>query len=231
MEDTLSKYLRNRGLFLDPTTIDNDDVLDNDELKEVILQIVDYEGTKNGLMSVEPFKSNKNKFNIWMIKNSGIEPAGEFNGPSRKKSLEVAAECTAGDYQIILSKRQFRSYAYFATDAYLSLASRSSQYWGRLLLHEFGHSFGKLSDEYIEEGRAILAEYIDKYTVNCASNPTTAQLKWGNIQGTGQFDGCGYSANFFRPTFNSIMRAHYILEDDYGPVNKKTLEDLIIKYR
>ena len=204
----------------------------NDELKDIILQIVDYEGTINGLMSVEPFKSNKNKFNIWMIKTSSIEATGALDGPNREKALEIAAECTAGDYQVTLSKRQFRSYAYFATDAYLSLVSRANKYWGRLLLHEFGHSFGKLSDEYVEEGKGGSAEYdVDKYSINCASSPTAAKTKWGSVPGTGQFEGCEYTTRFFRPTFNSIMRSHYIFEDDYGPVNEAVLEALISKYR
>lgn len=203
---------------------------DNEELKRDVLKIVDYNGNNgiNGLMSVEPFKSNRNKFNIWMVKAGDSIPMNtEYNdGPDRGKSLEVAAECTSADYQVIMSKKSFRSYAFFSGDAYLSLSSRDENQWGRLLLHEFGHSFGMLADEYVEPQMGNRPK-----SPNCAPNMATAQKWWGSISGTGYYEGCSYTESNVRPTFNSIMRAQWILKDDYGDVNKLELQKILNKYR
>jgi hypothetical protein len=124
-----------------------------------------------------------------------------------------------------MSKKSFRSYAFFSGDAYLSLASRPENQWGRLLLHEFGHSFGKLADEYVEPQIGNWPRQ-----PNCAPDITTAQKWWSSISGAGYYEGCSYTETNIRPTFNSIMRAHWILKDDFGEVNKQALLNIINKY-
>ncbi|MDO8537715.1 MAG: hypothetical protein Q7S21_02420, partial [archaeon] len=93
-------------------------------------------------------------------------------------------------------------------------------------LHEFGHDFGKLADEYVEPK-------IGNYprSPNCAPDISTAQSWWGGIVGAGTFYGCSYVESNIRPTKNSIMRSHYVLKDDYGPVNSKELEKILNNYR
>lgn len=204
-----------------------DGYFNNDELEEDVLKIVDYQGDNgmNGLMSVEPFKSNKEKFNIWMIKAEDKITSNQYGDLDRGTSLEIAAQCTSADYQIIMSKKTFRSYAYFSGDAYLSLGSRSESNWGRLLLHEFGHSFGKLADEYVEPSKGNRAKF-----PNCAPDTSTAQEWWSGISNIGFYEGCSYIDGNVRSTLNSIMRAHWILKDDYGEVNEKALLERLSKY-
>ncbi|MEK7184626.1 MAG: hypothetical protein AAB683_00625, partial [Patescibacteria group bacterium] len=43
---------------------------DIESLKDGIDFVVDYEGDENGLFSFEPFNSNKNKFNVWMVNSN-----------------------------------------------------------------------------------------------------------------------------------------------------------------
>jgi hypothetical protein len=206
-----------------------DGYFDNEELNKDVIKIVDYEGNNgiNGLMSVEPFKSNGNKFNIWMIKAGNQIPmvtiSENFQGPDRDKSLEIAAECSSADYKIVLSKKEFRSYA-FTDDAYLSLGSYSESGWGRLLLHEFGHTFGKLADEYVDPPMGNRP-----HPPNCAPDIATAQKWWGSTAGTG-FYGCSYTETNIRPYFNSIMRNQLIFKDDYGEINEAAILKILNKY-
>lgn len=202
---------------------------DNEELKQDILFIVDYYGTNNGLMSVEPFKTGRDKFNIWMIKTGNQIPAEESwlgTVPERGKALEMAGQCSAAEYQVILSKKRFRSFAYFTGDTYISLGATDKTEWGRLVLHEFGHSFGKLKDEYIENG---LGDWPGQ--PNCAPDTATARAWWGSIPGIGYYQGCSYTEDNIRPTFNSIMRAQWLLNYDYEPVNEAALQRLMNNYR
>jgi hypothetical protein len=191
------------------------------DLKKDILKIVDYEGNSNGLMSVEPFKSNENKFNIWMVRGGDLPSENGYI--DRKAALEIAAQCTTADYQVIVSKKSFRSYAYFAGDAYLSLNMLELR-WGHLFLHEFGHSFGKLADEYVEPSKGDRS-----MQPNCAPDMSTAQKWWGGVPNTGYYNGCSYIENNIRPTQNSLMRDHYITSE-YGEVNKANLLKVLNKY-
>lgn len=191
------------------------------ELKSDVLKIVG----SAGLKSVEPFKSNWDEFNVWMINGRDRIPEDPDGGPDRSTSLEVASGCPFGDYQVILSEKSFRSYAYFSGDAYLSLGATPENEWGRLFLHEFGHSFGKLADEYVEPQLGNWPRQ-----PNCAPNAETAREWWGGVPGTAFYDGCSYTETNVRPTSNSIMRDHRVLEDGYGEVNKAALLKLLDKY-
>jgi hypothetical protein len=206
---------------------------DNNELKKDALYIIDFGGNSgaNGFMSVEPFKSNKQKFNFWMIKAGNTISLLDSNGwkyIDRGKSLEIAAECTVADQVVVLSKKNFRSYAYGigGGEAYLSLGATPRNTWGRLLLHEFGHAFGGLADEYVEPTLGNRP-----FRPNCAPDMSTAQSWWGTVSGTGFYQGCSYTNSNYRPTNNSIMRVHWIFKDDYGPVNRLALSKLLEKYR
>jgi len=206
-----------------------DGYFDLEELKKDSFDIVDYDNFPNlaGLMSVEPFKSNKEKFNFWMVLGEDKIPENDYGDPSFKESLQLASQCTQGDYPVILSKKSFRSYAYSTHSAYLSFGAYSNPIGrGRLFLHEFGHAFGDLRDEYTEEGKP------NRFSEpNCAPDVETAIQWWGDISGTDYFQGCSYVESNIRPTFNSIMRNHHNLKDDYGAVNKKALLNKLGGYK
>src|SRR3989344_2296568 len=199
------------------------------ELKKDSFDIVDYDNSPNlaGLMSVEPFKSSKEKFNFWMVLGDDKIPKNDWDGPSFKESIQLASQCTQGDYPIIISKKSFRSYAYSGHSAYLSFGRYTDSIGrGRLFLHEFGHAFGMLADEYSEEGKSNRP-----HEPNCAPDVETAIKWWGDVSGTDYFQGCSYVNSNVRPTFNSIMRNHWDLKDDFGPVNKKALLNKLGGYK
>lgn len=99
-------------------------------------------------------------------------------------------------------------------------------------IHELGHTFGRLADEYIDDANAHL--YLPGYCENCYANITQltdlTQVKWRHWfsdpskvptqpgqTGVGLFEGGYYSSKgFYRPKDNSFMLA---LGQPIGEVN------------
>lgn len=202
---------------------------DFEELKKDVLNLVDYDGNNgyNGLMSVEPFKSNKNKFNIWMIKADN-KIKYQDDRPVYNDAVSIATQCTSADYIMVISKKSYRSYCYFGTPCFNSVGSPLGKDKGRLILHEFGHGFAYLADEYSESGKPRRPT-----NPNCAPDIETAKKWWGDlegIEGTEYYQGCSYVPENIRPTENSIMYRHWILKDDYYPVNERKILEVLRKY-
>jgi hypothetical protein len=92
----------------------------------------------------------------------------------------------------------------------------------RSFLHEFGHSFGGLQDEYMDE--IISGNKPSGNTVNCDDNlDGFCGDKWSNFPDSDCNNGC-FWPDWYKPYPNSIMRFHWELEDDYMPVNEYELE-------
>ncbi|MFH1307070.1 MAG: hypothetical protein ABIH83_05465 [Candidatus Micrarchaeota archaeon] len=203
-----------------------DEYTNDEDIEEDLDKIVDVNGENNGLFSIEPYKSEKDRFNIQYLRVENALDSNETGEPDYHQARELFSECHDSDYQLIISKKNFRSFAFtFGTDAYNSLEYSSEEHWGRVVAHEFGHLFGRLADEYVEEG-----EPDDPRYPNCADDNQTAQTWWGDVEGAGYFSGCSYVEDNIRPTFNSIMRDHTILDDDYGPVNERHLRSELDEY-
>ena len=99
-------------------------------------------------------------------------------------------------------------------------------------IHELGHTFGRLADEYVDDANAHL--YLPGYCENCYANITQltdlTQVKWRHWfsdpakvptqpgqTGVGLFEGGYYSSKgFYRPKDNSFMLA---LGQPIGEVN------------
>lgn len=127
-------------------------------VKDVNLAI-DFDGILGGLFSQEPFRSNKNKFNFWYssqigsIKNCDVEkmPGNIVDFAQCRSTINVSASsCVISNKRIVgLINVPFRSFA-FGKTAYVFTASYLLQVdKAKVVAHEFGHSFGKLTDEYI----------------------------------------------------------------------------------
>ena len=97
----------------------------------------------------------------------------------------------------------------------------------RTIVHEFGHSFGGLRDEYF--GR--IGESDRPGYPNCAPDRETAREWWGDLLGKGEdelgvgfYAGCSYTMDNIRPTNSSIMRSSHSLLG-FGPVNDRYLQE------
>jgi len=103
----------------------------------------------------------------------------------------------------------------------------SSSAYPRITVHEFGHSFGGLWDEYLyhdQSGNPAIGDVAS--SPNCDSD--SACSKWSNIADAGCFKGCTYN-NAYRSIDSGIMRDFQATS--FGPVNEKHLIELLNHYR
>jgi len=109
----------------------------------------------------------------------------------------------------------------------VAIASTSSP---EIALHELGHSFAGLADEYIDRylPQNSLPNYVEGLFANISVNNDPAQVPWrhwftstdlttNSDQEVGVFEGAFYRpAGYFRPTQDSLMRSY---DGQLGPVN------------
>ncbi len=199
-----------------------------------------------GLLGTEPFKSNKNKFNFWYVDQ--IQNMSE-SSPSKKTNKTNSNFCNSycvsdiegacglkNIYPIYLCNASCRSYGSWATNkAYIhevySKGRKFNPYSIKTLIHELGHSFGGLRDEYTQINGTSAPGY-----PNCAPSLEKAQEWWGDLVGQGEaqlkvgyFKGCSYNNSNYRPTNSSIMRGS-VVDLDYGPVNERRLSERLAEY-
>lgn len=165
--------------------------------KQLLVFLVDYEEKYNGMFSVSPFKENKDKFNFWMVLAPDYQHLDD--GEPVNEDIERFVKTCERDTVVVISRNTYRPYAFFPTSgskggtAYVSLgfvAIRGTDYAaehsGGLLLHEFGHAFGGLTDEYIEYGKGTRNDLAS--VPNCAETLDEAKVKWGDLVGVGEVD-------------------------------------------
>ncbi|MDO8741507.1 MAG: CARDB domain-containing protein [Candidatus Woesearchaeota archaeon] len=174
-----------------------------DYFKDGITKMIDFESTSGGLMSVEPFKSNKNKFNFWYV-----DEIGEWNVPREScehENLLYSDYFCEDDSLRLLDYCALSNKQYFGV---INLGYGGGMAWsgaGILSLpesegdeeyneevtfvHEFGHAFGLLHDEYaLYEEKIPDNYYADK---NCfiasSKQECEANAPWRYLYG----NGCG----------------------------------------
>jgi hypothetical protein len=209
---------------------------DYTDLKEEITSLTDLKGqSKNiGFFSIEPFKSLKNKFNIWMIKAPDIITTTNSCSEScsgaidRQRIAEYESVCPNVDQVITIFKdAKFRSCA-GGNHQWNSLSCQPDKVKGKLILHESGHAIGKLADEYEEPSKGSRP-----WGPNCADTLEEAQSLWGDLVGVhnvGFYEGCSYTSDNYRNMKNNIMRSHYSA-NTYGPVNERAIIKQLEVYR
>ncbi|MBI5636090.1 hypothetical protein HY993_03975, partial [Candidatus Micrarchaeota archaeon] len=149
-----------------------------------------------GLLSIEPYKSNKDKINFWFKRDDSFDPntVDCYEYIQSIKSVGNPFTCQLPNEKVVyLCNQQFRSFAWFSGDALISapmssvfvswqnktkLDSRSCKDF--VGVHELGHSFGLLADEYVEWG----SEGYDTFP-NCAVKLDTAKTWWSSLEGQG----------------------------------------------
>lgn len=205
----------------------------------------------NGLFVTEPYslRGYKDKFNIWAksYPEGTIMQTAEADSVLSFESVDFVSDCPEIDFALILSQKQFRSYASSPEIqpcySFISM-DRNQQITNRLFVHEFSHCFGRLADEYIQEqqGRRgnpklpnCIAPMHGEDEIEIAIN------EWGKLLcGEGidcpeaerlaysEYRGCGgicdqRCENYLKPSENSIMGNHY-LSGNFNLISKKALE-------
>lgn len=261
---------------------------DRNSFQSAIEFLIDYEGAGDGLFSYEPFKSYKNRFNIWFVdeyKTYNLTNAGGYwkfenflsnpGGSIRKDAMD---NCPHGNEFVAISVYpRFRAASanamilgdpigaggHFAQltvgceilgtcpypldanyiDPNTSFCDGNATLFKtiqnptvgcdnvadfpeaiqRVFVHEFGHSFGGLADEYTYSNITPLTNFAP----NC--DVSNICSKWTNFSGIDCNSGCSYS-NWYRPYQDSIMLEHRLERHEFGAVSENELENDIVNY-
>ncbi len=223
---------------------------------------------KNYLFDYLPFSKNKNKINIWGVeavsKDSGADiPAVHqwkrtvlgtsyytFNSErylmtyNDKAVRDVAANVPYDQIYILVNSKKYGGGAIYN---YYSVAAAKNKKAKQLFIHEFGHGFGGLADEYYnssvsyenfypldvepwEPNITTLVNFAGKWKDMIKPGtpiPTPDTKKYDNVIGV--FQGGGYAAKgIYRPSRNSIMKS--FSSNKFNAVSKRALQRMINFY-
>jgi hypothetical protein len=176
---------------------------------------------QNVFLQTSPFSAYKDRFNFYRIddlSDMGCAKDG-FIFCNEYKVKQLASNCPH-DYIIVLMKRSKAAdlISPLRSSSYGTIMNVNTADDGLVIMHEFGHGFADLADEYTDD-----SYYKDFNALDYGNCDTDSCLKWKGIPGTGCYKGCSLS-QFFRATDKSIMN-NYLSSNEYGIVN----QDLITK--
>ena len=220
------------------------------------------------LFKSSPFKENKEKFNIWGIEAPSPESGTDI--PSRNvwvKTLLNTSFCTfdVDRYCMTTDNKNVRDLAANAPYDQIYILVNTSKYGGGsiynhysicvnnnkseeyIFVHEFGHGFASLADEYYDSQTAY-EEFYSKDVEPTDPNVTTLvdfSKKWKDLvdadtpiptpsdskyaNKVGAFEGGGYvSKGIYRPRMDCTMKS--ISVDNFCPVCKRAIERMISFY-
>jgi hypothetical protein len=160
------------------------------------------------LFSVDPFRSNKDKFNIRGVfrasQDTGLDDPA--NGHFARTACHATYRTLGMDhylgteantvyreiasvvpYDAILIMVNDKGYGGNGIYNYFTMFTAGSQASAVVFLHEFGHGFGGLADEYYGDASSALtaSEYyktgIEPYEPNVTALLEPENIKWGNL--------------------------------------------------
>lgn len=121
--------------------------------------MIDSPSSGTGLFSVEPYKSNRNRFNLLVvnrIESVPNPPPSQTEHPTSYESpiIRLGQSCPYGNKRIVgIVNNNFRAYARFGTlsvtDAVYPANTSQFKKSAITFMHEAGHAIGSLEDEYI----------------------------------------------------------------------------------
>jgi len=181
--------------------------------------------------NIEPYKENKDKFNFYQL-NKPLTDECELTyyiKCSTYKVKQLASQCP-NDYIVILAERNevLNLASPIRSSAVSNLAKINTADNTLVLGHEFGHVFGNLGDEYVDD------TYYGQFDIEAGEIPNCDQAgcaSWAGTEGTSCYKGCTLS-NFYRPTQNSLMNLYFKTGGDiYGPINEKEIKERLKVYK
>lgn len=200
---------------------------------------------KNKLLSYEPFKAQSGKINIWLVENTDSLGCKYEDRLITCNTAAVLAKASICNYDVIGVIVNSATYGGGGGEDFFSSYNgqfSSSIYYGEnVAVHEFGHTFGKLKDEYSYDvappGAVPGVQGSDPYYWldggNCDNNVSCT--KWAssigsdgigcfiNDNGTGHV-GCQYN-EWYRPLENNSMMLD--MGGGFNLVNRLHLESLL----
>jgi hypothetical protein len=156
------------------------------------------------LFAASPFKEHRSDFNVWAL----CPPAAESGisrpstGIHRRSPVGATYDAFGSErYVLTFDNRAFRDIAQFAPYEFVEILVNGSTYGGGgifnlfstvaadslwspyVFVHEFGHHFAGLADEYytsdvpVETGK----ERVEPWEANVTAHPLPGQLKWAEL--------------------------------------------------
>lgn len=220
------------------------------------------------MLQWSPFDSLGNLLNIWIVEAPSIESGTDipadtvwkktilnsnfytFNSErylttSDFHTVRDVAACVPYDqiYILVNSKKYGGGGIY----NFYSVCSSDNEHSAFVFMHEFGHAFAALGDEYYTSSVAYEGFYnlnVEPYQPNLTTLKDF-DSKWKDlldentpvptppvepyIHKIGVFEGAGYIAKgMYRPTFDSSMKSRLI--NAFGPVNEAAITQMVHFY-
>lgn len=224
--------------------------------------------TANNLFEYSPFSENKNNINIWAVEAPSEESGTDIPAYSIWKSTILNTSFYTFDSERYLMTDDYKMVRNIAANApydqiyimvntekygggsiynYYNCTAADNKMTKQIFVHEFGHGFAGLADEYYTSD----VSYEDYYPLDVEpweANITTLvdfDSKWKDMvdkdlpvptpnentygMKTGVFEGGGYVAKgVYRPTYDSIMKS--FASNEFNEVCKRTITNLIKFY-
>ena len=222
------------------------------------------------LFNATPFKENKDKFNIRGVEAPSLESGTDIpkNNEWKKTILntnfytfdverylmttdnkavrDVAANAPYDQIYIIVNSEKYGGGSIFN---HYSIGTNQNPYAEYVFVHEFGHGFAGLADEYytsevayenmypmdvepIEPNLTTLVNFDKKWkdlVSKDAPVPTPDEDKYKVKNVVGAFEGGGYVAKgVYRPSFDCTMKSKSV--NNFCPVCKRAIEEMIRFY-
>jgi hypothetical protein len=236
--------------------------------QEMDIFIKDVKNITNYIFSQEPFSKYQEKFNVYAVKAVSQETGTDIPGKNKYKNtvfnssfytfdspryltstatwkIRDMASVVPYDHIVILTN----SFKYGGGGFYnhFSLSSNNHQLSKKVLIHEFGHGFAGLGDEYYTSKVAYSNFYnldVEPWEPNITTRtnfeakwedmikeetpvPTPREKKYSNT--VGLFEGGGYlSEGIYSPYMNCRMKSN--MAKGFCPVCQKAIERMILYY-
>jgi len=205
-----------------------------------------------GLLNIKPFDRNAQRFAFWKMLGEPVTFLGREQNIGSNPLMGIRyvnamkKKCPDADVAIVYSAQPFSSYANPADKAmFLSTQTLSRDGNGKLLVHEFGHAFGGLTDEYLVPGGNCLFGAINCLPEDRALEEWAALLHSRakaqrlineakafpeNALGCGGV--CGDEGkDKIRPSLMSLMNNQKLPgHDTFNEVSEARLQDLLDEY-
>ncbi len=222
----------------------------------------------NYFFEYSPFKENEEKINIWAVlapsEQSGTDipknsvwkrtllNSSYYTFDSERylmtedydKVRDVASNVPYDQIYVLVNSSKYGGGAIYN---FYSMTAAKNKKARQIFIHEFGHAFGALGDEYYdsevsyqdfynlkvepwEPNLTTLVDFNKKWKDLVPKGvpvPTPAIEKYKNV--TGVFEGGGYAEKgIYRPSLNSIMRS--FSSDEFNEVSQRALQRMIDFY-
>jgi len=172
------------------------------------------DGYVDYFLDSEPFNIHPEKFNFYYANSDAeCEIIQDVAVYCYSKSLIRSSSVCPNDYIVVLADRSKK----IRSSAYLNLVSLNIRHDKNVFLHEFGHVFANLADEYVPSK-------IPRGAENCVKECNDFE-EYGDLEGC--YEGCSKSG-YFRSSENSLMRT--LRSDSYGELNLILLNEDLNEY-